>query len=97
MSWIELSSYAGLAAVGLLTLNLLIGLLMAVKYNPVRNWPHRRINTFKIHNWTAYLALSVCLLHALLLLPVPKPAFTLADVLLPVRSPVQPVENTLGA
>lgn len=97
MSWIELSSYAGLTAVGLLTLNLLIGLLMAVKYNPVRSWPHRRVNTFKIHNWTAYVALSACVLHALLLLPVAKPAFTLVDVLLPVRSPVQPLENTLGA
>jgi DMSO/TMAO reductase YedYZ heme-binding membrane subunit len=97
VSWIELSSYAGLTAVGLLTLNLLIGLLMAVKYNPVRSWPHRRINTFKIHNWTAYVALSLCVLHALLLLPVAKPAFTLVDVLFPVRSPVQPLENTLGA
>jgi len=48
MTAIELSSYAGLAAMTLLTFNILIGLVMSVKYNPVRNWPHRRINTFKI-------------------------------------------------
>jgi predicted ferric reductase len=97
MSATDLVSYAGLVAVGLLTLNVLIGLLMAVKYNPVRNWPHRRVNTFKIHNWTGYVALSVCVLHALLLLAVAKPVFTLVDVVLPVRSPLQPLENTLGA
>ncbi|MDB4949466.1 MAG: Ferric reductase domain protein transrane component, N-terminal domain [Gemmatimonadetes bacterium] len=97
MSWAELAADAGLVAVGLLTLNVLIGLLMAVKYNPVRSWPHRRVNTFKIHNWTAYVALSVCVLHVLLLLRVPKPAFGLFDVLVPVRSPLQPVENTIGA
>jgi predicted ferric reductase len=97
MSATDLASYAGLVAVGLLTLNVLIGLLMAVKYNPVRNWPHRRVNTFKIHNWTGYVALSVCVLHALLLLAVAKPVFTLVDVVLPVRSPLQPLENTLGA
>ena len=47
MTAIDLSSYFGLAAMTLLTLNILIGLVMSVKYNPVRNWPHRRINTFK--------------------------------------------------
>jgi hypothetical protein len=50
MTAIDLSSYFGLAAMTLLTLNILIGLVMSVKYNPVRNWPHRRINTFKIHD-----------------------------------------------
>jgi predicted ferric reductase len=97
MSAIDLVSYAGLVAVGLLTLNVLLGLLMAVKYNPVREWPHRRVNTFKIHNWTGYVALSFCVLHALLLLAVSRPVFTLVDVVFPVRSPLQPLENTLGA
>jgi len=48
MSAIDLSSYFGLAAMTLLTLNILLGLVMSMKYNPVRNWPHRRINTFKL-------------------------------------------------
>ncbi len=38
MTAIELSSYAGLTAMTLLTFNILIGLLMSVKYNPVRRW-----------------------------------------------------------
>ena len=52
----------------LLTLNIMIGLVMSVKYNPVRGWPHRRINTFKIHNWTAYIALTIASIHPLIIL-----------------------------
>jgi hypothetical protein len=42
MTAIDLASYAGLAAMTLLTVNVMLGLLMAVKYNPVREWPHRQ-------------------------------------------------------
>jgi predicted ferric reductase len=77
MTAIELSSYFGLAAMTLLTLNILIGLVMSVKYNPVRNWPHRRVNTFKIHNWTAYIALSIAAIHPVILLFSSTAKFTL--------------------
>ena len=60
---IELSNYAGLGAIGLLTANILLGLLLARHYNPVRHWPHRRINTVKIHNVTGWTALVVSLIH----------------------------------
>ena len=63
MTAIDLASYAGLVAMTLLTLNVVLGLLMAVKYNPVREWPHRRISTFQLHNWTAYTALAVACVH----------------------------------
>ena len=97
MTAIELSSYAGLAAMTLLTLNILIGLLMSVKYNPVRNWPHHRINTFKIHNWTAYLALSVAALHPVLILFSSTAKFRVIDIIYPVNAPKQPWVNVLGA
>jgi DMSO/TMAO reductase YedYZ heme-binding membrane subunit len=45
MSAIDLSSYFGFGAITLLTGNILIGLLLSTKYNPVRHWPHRRVNT----------------------------------------------------
>ena len=45
LSAVDLSSYLGLGAITLLTLNILLGLLMSVKYNPVRAWPHRRIKS----------------------------------------------------
>ena len=97
MTAIELSSYAGLTAMTLLTFNILIGLLMSVKYNPVRRWPHRRINTFKIHNWTAYIALAVAVIHPVIILFSSTAKFTLIDIIYPVNAPKQPWINVLGA
>jgi sulfoxide reductase heme-binding subunit YedZ len=97
MTAIDISSYFGLAAMTLLTLNILIGLVMSVKHNPVRDWPHRRINTFKIHNWTAYIALSVAVIHPLIILLSPTAKFSLVDILFPVNAPKQPWINVLGA
>jgi len=97
MSAIEVSSYFGLAAMTLLTLNILIGLVMSVKHNPVRDWPHRRINTFKIHNWTAYLALSVAIIHPVIILFSSTAKFRVVDILYPVNAPRQPWINVLGA
>ena len=97
MTAIELSSYFGLAAMTLLTFNILIGLVMSVKYNPVRNWPHRRIHTFKIHNWTAYVALAVAAIHPVIILFSSTAKFTLIDIVYPVNAPKQPWINVLGA
>ena len=44
---IDLSADVGLVAVGLVTLNLLLGLMMALRYSPVRYWPHRHFNYFR--------------------------------------------------
>jgi predicted ferric reductase len=97
MTAIDLSSYFGLAAMTLLTLNILIGLVMSAKYNPVRNWPHRRINTFKIHNWTAYIALTIAAIHPVIILFSSTAKFTLVHILYPVNAPRQPWINVLGA
>jgi methionine sulfoxide reductase heme-binding subunit len=97
MSAIDLSSYFGLTAMTLLTLNILLGLVMSMKYNPVRNWPHRRINTFKLHNWTAYIALTIASIHPLIILFSATAKFSLLDILYPVHAPKQPWINVLGA
>ena len=97
MSALELSSDVGIVAVFVLTFNILLGLLMGVKYNPWRSWPHRRINYFKIHNWTGYVALALSLLHVILLLLSTEANFRVVDVLYPMVGPKQPVINTLGA
>lgn len=98
MTAIDLSSYAGLAAVTLATLNIVLGLLIAVRYSPVRYWPHRKhINIFKLHTWTGYLVLAFVVIHPVVLLFVRDPRFRLFDILVPVQSPQQPLENTLGA
>ena len=96
MTMLDLSTYAALGAMGLLTANILLGLLLSTRYNPTTRWPRRRINLFAFHNWTGYIALAVAVLHPVLLLFCKKPTFRIIDILFPVWSPAQPLENTLG-
>ncbi len=97
MSAIDLSADLGLVALYLLTANTLLGLLLSVRYNPWTHWPHRRINYFRIHNWTGYAGLVVAGLHPVVLLASSAAGFRWLDVLYPVHSPKQPVINTVGA
>jgi predicted ferric reductase len=97
VSAVDLSSYAGLAAMFLLTFNILLGLLLSTKYNPVLQWPHRRIKIFEIHNWTAYIALALVFLHPTLLLLSSSAGFKIQDVLWPAHSPHQTLYNWFGA
>jgi predicted ferric reductase len=94
---LDLSAYLGLTAVGAITINMLLGTLMAFRYSPVRNWPHRHFNYFRLHNWTGYIALAVAILHPVTLLFNKTPKFRLIDIVYPTHSPQQPLENTLGA
>ena len=97
MSAVDLSGTIALGAIGLLTANLLLGLLLSVGYNPIRQWPKRRVKLFTFHNWTGYVALAAVALHAGTLLFSSDPRFSFADVLWPTKSPVQPGITTVGA
>lgn len=97
MTKLDLCAYLGLGAVGAVSINLLIGLLMALRYSPVRNWPHRRFNIFALHQWTAYAAVALTLTHPLVLLFLKSPHFRLYDILWPIDSPLQPTLNLVGA
>jgi predicted ferric reductase len=94
---IDISGDVALVAITLLTLNILIGLLMGTKYNPVRRWPHRHVNTLKLHNWTGYAALAASVLHPSIILLSSTVHFHVIDILYPVNAPKQPWINTLGA
>ncbi|HET7616908.1 MAG TPA: hypothetical protein VFK20_00255, partial [Vicinamibacterales bacterium] len=80
MSAVDLSGTIALGAIGLLTANLLVGLLLSVGYNPVRQWPKRRVKLFTYHNWTGYIALAAVVLHAGALLFSSDPRFSVGDV-----------------
>jgi predicted ferric reductase len=97
ISILDLSAYIGLVAVGAATANMLLGMLMAVRYSPLRSWPHRRFNYFRLHNWCGYVALVASILHPLTLLLNKTPKFRLMELVYPVHSPSQPLENTIGA
>lgn len=97
MNAIDLSADFGLSALILATLNVCVGVLIAVRYSPVRCWPHLRLNIFRLHNRTAYLLVVAIVLHPVILLFNPTTRFRWMDIVLPVWSPVQSLENTLGA
>jgi methionine sulfoxide reductase heme-binding subunit len=95
---IDISSVAGLVAVGIFTAQILLGLLLSVGYNPIRHWPRiRGVKLFTFHNWLGYIGLAVALTHPLILLASSSAGFTLFDVFIPIWSPTQPIPNTLGA
>lgn len=97
MSILDLCAYLGLGAVGAATINLLIGMLMSLRYSPTRHWPHRHFNLFALHQWTAYLAIALTLTHPVVLLFLSSPHFGLFDILWPIHSPLQPKLNLAGA
>ena len=98
ISAVDLSSFAGLSAMVLLTLNILLGLMLSMRYNPPRRWwPWGRRRIFDVHNWTAYVALALVFLHPLLLLLSKSAGFHVMDVLFPLHSPQQTLYNCLGA
>jgi sulfoxide reductase heme-binding subunit YedZ len=97
---IDVSSVLGLTALGMFTAQILLGLLLSVGYNPIRQWPRQRwIKLFTFHNWLGYIGLATASIHPLILLwaAMKGTAFRLFDLLVPIWSPVQPIPNTLGA
>ena len=96
-SAIDVSSVVGLIAVGVFTAQLLLGLLLSVGYNPLRQWPRQRVKLFTFHNWLGYIGLATAITHPLILLLSSTAGFRLFDIAVPIWSPVQPFENTLGA
>jgi len=97
ITMLDLCAYLGLGAVGAATVNVLLGLLIAMRYSPIRRWPHRRVNIFALHQWTAYAAVTLTLLHPVVLLFQHNPEFRVIDLLWPIHSPLQPKLNLAGA
>lgn len=92
----DLAADLGLVAVGLVTGNLLVGCLIAMRYSPWRSWPHRKFDTFRLHRWSGYASLGLVILHPIPLL-FGSPHFRVVDIVYPVHSPSQSLENSIGA
>jgi predicted ferric reductase len=97
MTALELSKYLGLIALYLLTANILLGLLVSMRYNTVKRWPHRHFNLFRWHNRTGYVAVAVALCHPTTILFSSSAHFRFLDIAVPLWSPSQPLENMIGA
>ena len=98
---LDVSAVMGLCAMVTLTLNVLLGMMLSTAYKTNKLWKQlpnklKAINILWLHNWTAYLALTLVLLHPAFLLLDNKAGFALLDMLVPLHAPKQNVIVTLG-
>ena len=99
--FLQLSAYMGLVATGLLTLNILLGMMLSTAYKKHIYWIQlpdyiKRTNIYNVHNWTAYSALILVLLHPTLLLLAPATKFKFIDVIFPINAPHQKLFVAMG-
>ena len=99
--FLQLSAYMGLVATGLLTLNILLGMMLSTAYKKNVYWiqlPERikQINIYNLHNWTAYIVLLLVLLHPTVLLLAPATKFKFIDIIFPINAPHQKLFVAFG-
>jgi sulfoxide reductase heme-binding subunit YedZ len=100
--WLDLSSTLGLIATGVLSFNLLLGMLLSTGYRRSPLWKRmpamvKKISVDDLHNWTAYVALAVALAHPIVLLADRSLKYRVSDIILPVSAPHQPFWTLLGS
>jgi len=96
-----MSAVLGLCAMVALTLNILLGMLVSTAYKRSPLWKKlpanmQRLSTYDLHNYTAYIALALVLLHPLFLVLDKQTKFTITHVLWPVDAPKQKLLVALG-
>ena len=101
INYLQLSNYAGLIATAALTINFVLGMLVSTNYRRLSLWKKaptfiRSLNLVDVHNWTAYIALLLAVIHPVLLLFDPATKFKLVDILFPINAPTQKLFVALG-
>lgn len=101
ISFLDLSSYAGLVATIVLTFNFVLGMMVSTAYKKHNYWkllPQRikQVNVYNLHNQTAYVALLLVLLHPILLLFDASTKFKFIDIVFPINAPNQKLFVALG-
>ena len=99
---LELSNYAGLIATVVLTFNFLLGMLLATAYKRSIYWKKlpawlQQLDINDLHNWTAYVALLLVVMHAMFLVGDKASKFTYSHIFYPFNAPTQPFAVTLGS
>ena len=94
----DATAWFGWLATILLTINVALGVLQPLRYDPVVRWPHRRLpaSIFKLHKWTGYTAIGVVLVHPLFLLWHATHPFTLSAIYIPFTAPAETLYAALG-
>ena len=101
ISFLEASAFFGLVATIILTFNFILGMLVSTNYRTQKFWQKvplfiRKYNLIDLHNWTAYVALFLALVHPTLLLFDPSTKFKLVDIIFPINAPTQRLFVAMG-
>lgn len=94
----DATAWLGWLATILLTLNLALGVLQPLRYDPLIRWPRRRLpaSIFKLHKWIGYATISVVLVHPLFLLWHATQPFPLSAIYIPFTAPAEALYAALG-
>ena len=101
MSILDASSFLGLIALVVLTFNFMLGMMLSTAYKRSKVWKAlpvfmQKIDINAVHNITAYFALSLILLHPVLLLFDKETKFNLIHIIVPINEPHQPWIVAMG-
>ena len=99
--FLQLSNYIGLIATAVLTFNILLGMMLGTAYKKHNYWKRlpdriKQISILDLHNWTAYAALLLVLVHPTLLLFDPATKFKFIDIIFPIHAPHQKLYVAFG-
>lgn len=101
LSFLDISAGLGLAATGVLTFNFLLGMLLSTAYKQNPYWKKlptkmQQLSLKDLHNWTAYLAISLAMLHPIILFLDKEAGFSWKQLFFPLTSPKQEWIVALG-
>jgi len=101
METIDIAGSIGLMAMILLTFNITIGIGISTAYKKTEFWQRlppkvKAIKLIEVHNYTAYIALILVLIHFLIIPLDPNSKFSYLDLIQPWKAPHQPLFVTFG-
>ena len=101
ITFLDLSAGLGLCATGVLTFNFLLGMLLSTAYKQNVYWKKlppklQQLSLIDLHNWTAYLAICLALLHPIFLFLDKETGFSWKQFFFPLDAPKQSWIVALG-
>ena len=101
METIDIAGSIGLIAMAVLTINIVLGIFISTAYKKTAFWqklppPIKALKLIEIHNYTAYIALSLVLMHFILIPLDPSSKFTFVHLIQPWHAPHQAFFVSLG-
>ena len=101
MDTIDIAGSIGLVVLLPLTVNILLGILISTSYKKTVLWQKlptkiKAIKLIDVHNYTAYIALALVMVHFLIIPLDPNSKFTYVHLIQPWSAPHQALFVTLG-